>query len=1443
MAGRFPGAPDVERFWSNLREGVESITRFSDEELLAGGEDREKLADPNYVKARPILEDIEGFDAAFFGYTPREAEILDPQQRIFLECAFEALEQAGYDTERHQGAISVFAGASFSSYLVRNLYANQPVIKAFGDVQATIFNVQDSLVTMAGYKLNLRGPCCAVQTFCSTSLVAVHLACQSLLSYESDMALAGGATAYVPQRSGYLFEEGGIVSPDGHCRAFDARARGTVFGSGVGVVVLKRLADALADRDTVRAVIRGSAINNDGGLKMSYAAPGVAGQTQVIVEALAAAGVDPDTIGYVETHGTGTLLGDPAEVSALTKAFRRSTARKGFCAIGSVKTNVGHLDAAAGVTGLMKAVLCLEHGQIPPSLHFETPNPQIDFASSPFYVNTALRDWRPETGPRRAAVSAFGVGGTNAHVVLEQAPPPPPAERSRAPQLLVLSAATETALARAARNLAAHLQAHGEADLGAVAFTLQAGRRVFSRRWMAVCGSSAEAVDLLEGRAPERVNRLSQERKNPPVAFLFPGSPTPAPNAGRALYEAQASFRQAIVRCGAVALPWLGEDVAGLLYPETGRRDEAAMRLREPAIAEAALFALEYSLAQLWLAWGVHPQAMAGFGTGEWVAACLAECLSLEEALRLAVERGRAASMAPGGRGFSDACRDLRPRPPKIPFVSGHSGEYVGAAQASAPEHWHARGGPSAHSDRALKPLAAQADQVFLELGPTAALVHLVPVAEAGPSARIAIASLREPEDSVSSVGQVLEALGRLWLAGVQPDWAAVHAPAAPRRVPLPSYPFERQRHWVDPLKKEETEPEPPKAANIARWLYQPLWKTSLVSASAAAVTTAAGRWLVFADESGIGAALAERLRARMAEVVLVRRGSERGGDPRAGYRIDVARPEDYVALLDDLRERGASPSRVVHLWSVDDLEAGATREHRFALASERGFYSLLHLVQALGRPPGAGAVELTVVSSGLHDILDCEVLAPEKAPLLALATVAPQEYHDLRCRSIDVERSLDEPSTVAEQLLAEILSVATDPVVALRGAKRWTRLFEPLPNEEGQTPSARVRPGGTYLVTGGLGNVGFLMAAALVRAARVNLVLVCRSALPGRDGWGDWLESHASGDATSVRIKRVKALEAAGAEVLVIAGDVADAARVEQAIAEARARFGDIHGVVHAAGLLGPEDFGPIQGLSRAACERLFAAKVRGVLALEKLLADPEPDFWLLTSSLSAALGGLGYAAYAAGNVFLDHFAAEQNRKRRSRWASVDFDRWEFGRAGGVDAGRPADSSAAAITPQEGLRLLEHLLRLDVAGQVVVSTTPLQERLARWVSLEERRVGARQVSAAPSARPRPELGTAYLAPRDERERALAAIFEELLGVGPVGVDDDFFELGGHSLFAARALSRLRAAFGLSLPLAAFFEAPTVAGLAARVAATLAAREGAERSAASTAGERVEIEL
>ncbi|HNP74709.1 MAG TPA: type I polyketide synthase, partial [Kouleothrix sp.] len=487
MSGRFPGAPSVEAFWRNLCDGVESIVFFSDEELLAAGIEPELVHNPSYVKGRAALDGIELFDAAFFGYTPREAELIDPQQRIFLECAWEALERAGYDPQRFPGRVGVFAGVSMNSY-VFNLYSNPAAIEAAGSFQAVLSNDKDYLATRVAYKLNLRGASFTVQSACSTSLVATHLACQSLLSGDSDMALAGGVSALVPQTSGHLYSEGGIASPDGHCRAFDAQARGTVSGSGVAIVVLKRLADALADGDQIYAVIKGSAINNDGAGKVGYTAPSVAGQAAVIAEAQARAGVPADTIGYVEAHGTGTPLGDPIEIQALTQAFRLGTARERFCAIGSLKTNIGHLDAAAGAAGLIKAALALRHGQIPPSLHFSQPNPQIDFARSPFYVATSLAPWPGGSHPRRAGVSSFGIGGTNVHMVLEEPPAQAPAQPSTAPQLLVLSAKTAPALEAATAQLAGYLDAHPGASLADVAFTLQAGRQAFAHRRAVVAG-------------------------------------------------------------------------------------------------------------------------------------------------------------------------------------------------------------------------------------------------------------------------------------------------------------------------------------------------------------------------------------------------------------------------------------------------------------------------------------------------------------------------------------------------------------------------------------------------------------------------------------------------------------------------------------------------------------------------------------------------------------------------------------------------------------------------------------------------------------------------------------------------------------------------------------------------------------------------------------------
>ncbi|HJX27286.1 MAG TPA: type I polyketide synthase, partial [Thermoanaerobaculia bacterium] len=523
LAGRFPGAADAGRFWENLRDGVESVRFLSEEEALAMGVPAEVVADPEFVRAVAQPEGIDRFDALFFGISHREAELLDPQQRVFLETCWEALEDAGYEAGRTDAVVGVFAGTTTSTYLIFNLLAD-PVLARSGDsLQLLTGNISDTLATRVSYKLDLKGPSYNIQSACSSSLVAVHNACQSLLSGECDMALAGGVSINVSQGAGYRHQRESIASPDGHCRAFDARAQGTIFGGGSGVVVLKRIEDALRDGDTIRAVIRGSAVNNDGGLKVGYTAPSVTGQAEVISEALGAAGVEAESISYIEAHGTGTRLGDPIEIKALTRAFATETERTGFCALGTVKANIGHLDIAAGVAGLIKTVLALEHRQIPPSLHFETPNPAIDFSTGPFRVVDRLIDWEADGGPRRAGVSSFGIGGTNAHAVLEEAPPAEPSGPSRPFQLLLLSARTSEGLEEATAGLTTWLESHPDVPLADVAHTLRRGRHPFERRRMLVCESREDALTALRTRDPERLPTRRRESDPPDVAWLLPG--------------------------------------------------------------------------------------------------------------------------------------------------------------------------------------------------------------------------------------------------------------------------------------------------------------------------------------------------------------------------------------------------------------------------------------------------------------------------------------------------------------------------------------------------------------------------------------------------------------------------------------------------------------------------------------------------------------------------------------------------------------------------------------------------------------------------------------------------------------------------------------------------------------------------------------------------------
>ena len=645
MAGRFPRARDVDEFWRNLVQGVECIATLSEEQLRAAGVSERMLRSPNYVRARGVLEDADRFDAGFFGYRPFEAMIIDPQQRVFLECAWEALEDAGYDPYRFAGAVGVYAGANFTNYL-EYLQRHAASFPGFDGWEALVGSDKDYLATRVSYKLDLRGPSLTVQTACSTSLVAIHVACQAVIASECEMALAGGVGIPPVQEIGYLYQEGGKSSPDGHCRAFDAGAQGVVGGAGAGVVVLKRLADALRDGDHVYAVIRGSAVNNDGALKVSFTAPSVEGQSQVVSEALSVAGVDPDTVTFVEGHGTGTPLGDPIEVAALTQAFRASTGREQYCALGSAKTNIGHLTAAAGVAGLIKVVQAMRHGVIPPTLHFRSPNPELRLERSPFFVNTKPLPWTPE-GPRRAGVSSLGIGGTNAHVVVEEAPAPAESGPARPWSLLALSARSPAALDAATARLREFLESNSDANLADVAYTLQVGRAELAHRRVVACRSVADAVEALRGGDPGRVGTAQAGEGALPAAFLFPGGGAQRAGMARELYESEPVFRETVDRCAELLRPELGWDVREVLLAED--TEEAAARIDRADVAHPALFVMEYALARTWMAWGVQPAAVMGHSLGEYAAACVAGVFTLEAALRLVAERGRLMQSAPEG--------------------------------------------------------------------------------------------------------------------------------------------------------------------------------------------------------------------------------------------------------------------------------------------------------------------------------------------------------------------------------------------------------------------------------------------------------------------------------------------------------------------------------------------------------------------------------------------------------------------------------------------------------------------------------------------------------------------------------------------------------------------------------------------------------------------------
>lgn len=1354
MACRFPGAPSVDAYWRVLRDGVEAVRRLDPEELRAAGVDPERILDPNFVPVTARPDGVDQCDAEFFGWSPKEAAMMDPQHRVFLEVAWDCMEQAGHRPGGVDGTIGVFAGSGVNTYMLNNLLADPDLLREVGwFLLRHTGNDKDFLSTRASYEFDLRGPSVNVQTACSTSLVAIHMACQSLLSAECDLALAGGSTIEVPTDQGYVFRENEILAPDGHCRAFDADAAGTVFGNGAGAVILRRLDDALADGDTIWAVIKGSAVNNDGARKVGYLAPSVDGHAEVVAEALAVADVDPSSVGYVEAHGTGTPVGDPIEVKALTTAFRDGTEDTGFCLLGSVKPNIGHLDTAAGIASFIKAVLAVHHGQVPPTLHFREPNPLLELDRTPFVVSARAEPWRV-AGPRRAGVSSLGVGGTNCHVVLEQAPDraDEPLASAAGLQVLPVSARSEAACRATAAGVGRWLAARADDRAAFVdgGHTLAAGRQEFRHRAVVVAGASDDAVagltdaDLAVAKAVESVAG---------VVFLFPGGGAQHVGMARALHAHEPLFRQAFDRCMGALEPGLCRQVIEAMGLEG---DGDADALQRPTVGLPALFAVEFALAETLIALGVEPAGMVGHSLGEYACAAVAGVLSPEDAMRvvhlrgvlfedlgsgamvsvpmaeadvrpllddelaiaainapeLCVVSGTAESVArfegqlaerdvefrrlhisaaahshlldPLLDRFREGLAAIPFREPTRPFISNLTGTWITAQEASDREYWVRHLRQSVRFSDGVGAALEKDGRMLLEVGPGQVLTSL---SRLHPRARRAAAILpsqpHAKEADACSHRALLGAVGGLWAHGLEVDWVKVNGRtwgSRRRRVPMAGYAFQRKRHWIDArvakgkLAAAEAAERPERRA-FDDWFERVEWVPTPLG-SAAGGEGEAGVWLVLCDEGGVGDGLVQSLRFDGIAVAAVRPGDRLQKLEDGVYRVPPLEPAAWTGLLEMVRQDLGEPARIAHLWLLDSVD---DRDRAVA----RGPASVLHLMQAMGQLGAIEGIHFGVATHGAVHVGegDRPVHQPLKALVHGVMRVIPHEYPGVRAAAIDLD-PIDSTvsATALRNEVQDMVAVEAnrDPsLVALRPAGRFVAQTAPMPLADGESP---FRDGGVYVITGGLGGVGMVMARHLATRHRARLVLLGRRGLPAREAWPAWSAARRD-DPLTETLRAIQELESAGAEVAIERADVAVEADWVRVLRATTARFGALDGVLLGAGLI---DDGLIHDKTLAAFERVLEPKVDGCLAFERALeacADgdpsvPRPEIVVAFASTSASLGLPGQVDYAAANAFLDAWA-QARTARGDRTVAVDWGIWK-------QLGLVADDRLTLAPPRE---------------------------------------------------------------------------------------------------------------------------------------------------------------
>lgn len=1491
MAGRFPMARDIDEFWENLVSSQDCITRFSREELIKMGVNEEALDDPNYVPAAGYIDDQDKFDANFFDFNPREAAQLDPQHRFALEVAWQAMENAGYVPEDAKNSVGVFAGSNMSTYLLFNLM-KQGGNSSRDAIDTQISVDKDMVATRISYKLNLQGPSISLGTACSTSLVCIHLACQSILNGECKMALAGGSHIATPNTVGHVYREGGYSAPDSYCRAFDENGKGTVGGNGTCFILLKSLDDAIADNDHIYAVIKGSAVNNDGSEKIGYTAPSIEGQTNIVAEAQAIAGVSPDSIRFIEAHGTGTQLGDPIEFSALTRAFRIETEAKQFCAIGSLKTNIGHLGLAAGAAGIIKTALSLKHKLIPESLNYQKPNSKLDIENSPFYVADKLERIEASDEPVRAGISSLGIGGTNAHIILEE-PPEIESSDSRKFQLFLLSAKTSSALNVMSDNLSRYM-ADSEESLGDIAYTLQKGRKryAFSRAFVipnaegnANVKNSAELISADQGFTAKTGDKAKR------IIFMFPGGGTQYVNMAKDLYRTEPSFKKSMDECAALFKEKSGLDPLSLLYDDQRSPDSREAYLPRPKQFFTVIFSVEYSLATLLMKWGIQPDGMVGHSLGEYVAACIAGIFSLDDVIslisfrgelfekigkgammsvslpapevenilipgvtiatindpercvlsgeiepieafekilkekeiecrRLAIDTaGHSAMLDPLLPEFETFLKTLEFGQASIPIISNLSGEWADPEALRTPEYWknHLRQ-TVRFSDGVKTLLADSGESIFVEVGPGNALSSFVRCQTDPKDGHVLVNAIRHIKEEKDDQSHLFETLGKLWINGVNIDWSAFYEDETRKRLPLPTYPYERKRYWIEPKKDSGNKRE---KLEVKDWFWQASWRLAEPSiARSLDAESDEQKVVIFADGLGLSNGVVTLLAAKNIVPITVVRGDYYRKISDVEYEINPTTSGDYQKLLKSLSERNALPNKILHCWNLDTQPDLA--EHNNAHIHYH--LPFVYLAKALGEFHNESALSIIAVTQKLENVTPGDVVDPNRSLIAGPAKVIPYEYPNITFRVVDLGlNDLPESQEVQKIPVAQVVSelfcttLANETTVALRNNLRFVKDFHNVPLSSPESRPFHIKEAGVYIITGGVGGVGMVHAEALA-SSKVKLALMQRRSFPPEEQWDEILQ--AEDDLLLVdQINGIRNLQSSGAEVLVVKGDVCDSEKLSAALNSVREKWGGIDGLIHCAGY---GEFVSIEETSESIITDVLAPKVLGTNLLLTALERDELDFVLLCSSMSSVTTGFGLVGYVSACAYLDAISHSQ-KSSATCYSTINWDLWKTSQQlakNKIDlaAGKKPQELKTAIRANEGVDVLQRVLDAS-HSQIIVSTRDFRtllkqnERFNQSLLLDGSDTFDESVDGEDDEGmelyERPSLSTPYVEPRNDKEKTLAKIWQDTLGISKIGIQDNFFELGGESLLGVKIVVKAKQE-GLFIDPKKMFSTPTI---------------------------------